>query len=216
MSPLGAVITSQGSFNSPGSLPRTPGCPSAISTSPSGENLMTWWPLSSVPCESVTQTFPSASTWMPWGSTKSPAPKLARISPVSRWNLKIGSTRFSAHPPASPTPPHRSYAQMCPSIGSMSTPAVEPHSRPSGRSTQSAMTVGFGFGSSSAGSSMGLGSMGVASTSADSSAPSSAAQPAAHSRPASNAGVEIRETMRLLMTVPRGFGPWCVPRPGTP
>ena len=72
MSPFGAVITSQGSLNRPGSLPRTPGCPSAISTSPSGLNLMTWCPLSSVPCESVTQTLPSASTWMPWGKNEEP------------------------------------------------------------------------------------------------------------------------------------------------
>ena len=107
--PSGAVITSHGSLKKvPGSLFRTPGSPSVISTSPSGENFTTICPLSSVPWESVIQTSPSSSTWIPCGSTKSPAPKLARISPVSRWNLNTGSTRFSAHPPASAIPPQRS------------------------------------------------------------------------------------------------------------
>ena len=97
----------------------------------------------------MTQTFPSLSTWIPCGVTNRSAPKFASTSPVFRSNLKIGSTglvsQFTLPPDAVPAA-HRSYAQMCPSIGSMSIPAVVPHSLPSGRSPQFVVTVGFGFG----------------------------------------------------------------------
>ena len=49
--------------------------------------------------------------------------------------------------------------------------------------------------------------MGVASTSADSFSASCAHPAAVHSRLAGIASVRIRETMRLLMTAPCGFGP---------
>ena len=87
---------------------------------------------------------------MPWGLTKTPAPKLASTSPLFRSNLKIGSTGLLSQltgTPALELAPQRSYAQMCPSIGSMSMPAVEPHSRPSGKVPQFRVTVGAGFGS---------------------------------------------------------------------
>ena len=82
-----------------------------------------------------------------------PPPKLASTSPVFRSNLKIGSTGLLSQLTGVPAPnvpaPQRSYAQMCPSIGAMSIPAVEPHSRPSGSVPQFAVTVGAGFGSPS-------------------------------------------------------------------
>ena len=88
---------------------------------------------------------------MPCGVTMRPLPKLASTSPVFRSNLKIGSTGLESHVMGAPAPnvpaPQRSYAQMWPSIGSMSIPAVEPHSRPSGNVPQFAVTVGAGFGS---------------------------------------------------------------------
>ena len=173
---------------------------------------MTWCPLSSVPCESVTQTLPSASTWMPWGSTKSPRSEAGHdlaglaVELEDRVDEVLGTSARQPHAAATGRTPRCARRS-----GRCRRPRSSPIRARRGGPTQSAMTVGFGFGRSSAGSSMGLGSMGVASTSADSSAPSGA-QPAAHSRPANNAGVEIRETMRLLMTAPRGFGPW--PPPG--
>ena len=67
-----------------------------------------------------------------------------------RSNLKIGSTRLLSQLTGAPSPklpaPQRSYAQMCPSFGSISMPAVDPHSLPEGNSPQLAITVGAGFG----------------------------------------------------------------------
>src|SRR2546426_12757806 len=71
-----------------------------------------------------------------------PPPKLVSTLPDARSNLKIGVSVESAHVFV----PQRSYAQTCPS-GPMSTPAVDPHVRPSGSCPQPFMTVGFGFGS---------------------------------------------------------------------
>ena len=69
-----------------------------------------------------------------------------------RSNLKIGSTgllsQLTPGPPAEPDA-QRSYPQTCPSVGSMSRPAVEPHSRSAGRVAQLPIRVGFGFGSPS-------------------------------------------------------------------
>src|SRR5262245_20326470 len=86
---------------------------------------------------------------MPCGVTMRPLPKFASTSPVLRSNLKIGSTglvsqltRSSASAPA----PQRSYAQMLPSIGSISIPAEEPHIRPSGSLPQFAVIIGAGLG----------------------------------------------------------------------
>src|SRR3990172_4239539 len=82
-----------------------------------------------------------------------PPPKLASVSPVFRSNLKIGSTGLLSQLTGAPAPklpaPQRSYAQMCPSFGSMSTPALEPHCRPSGSVPQFLVTFGAGFGNPS-------------------------------------------------------------------
>ena len=106
MSPLGAMTTSHGWLNWPGPRPATPASPRRINSSPSGLNLITWWPLvpSSLPSQSVTHTLPSPSTWKPCGVTNRPAPKLVMTSPVWRLNLNTGS-RCGAFSQACRSPP---------------------------------------------------------------------------------------------------------------
>src|SRR5947207_11106180 len=71
-----------------------------------------------------------------------PQRKCSSGLPVLRSNLRIGSAFDVAHALA----PRLSYAQTLPS-GPMSTPAVEPHIRPSGSSPQFFTIVGLGLGS---------------------------------------------------------------------
>src|SRR5688500_2222259 len=89
---------------------------------------------------------------MPCGVTITPLPKFASTLPVWRSNLKIGSTGLfsqSTGPPPAVPAPQRSYAQTCPSLGSMSSPAEVPHFRPAGSSPQFLVTLGAGFSSPS-------------------------------------------------------------------
>ena len=150
ISPLGAVTMSHGVLSTgPVPSPATPGWPSVSKSSPAGLSLMTTWPFPVVagssgvgPRASVTHTFPSASTCRPCGKRKRPAPILATTRPAGSI-LRIGSRSD----PAQLFEPHRSIAQTCRPSGSMSTPAVDPHVRPSGSSTQPSV-VEYGLGRS--------------------------------------------------------------------
>src|SRR5579863_6908436 len=139
MSPLGATTTSDGMLNVSGPLPATPALPSVSRTFPSGENLKTWCPFPSFPWPSVTHTLPSLSAKMPWGNTNMPAPKLFSSLPEVS-NSRIGAS----FEPAQELAPHRSATQIW-SWASTSTPAVDPHVRPSGSLAQSEM-VRYGLG----------------------------------------------------------------------
>ena len=148
MFPSASVTTSHGVWSSgPRPSPAEPGRPSVRRTSPSGLSLIATCPIPALaglsgfgPWASVTQMFPSLSTWIPCGKRKSPAPIAVTTFP-SGSILRIGSRSE----PAQELPPHRSIAQMCLPSGSMSTPAVDPHWRPLGRSTQlSSLSYGSG------------------------------------------------------------------------
>src|SRR5580704_8550396 len=143
MSPLGATTTSVGAPNVSEPVPLTPALPSVIKTLPSGLSLKTCKPL--VPSfdasSSVTHTLPCLSTKKPWGNTNIPAPQCLNSLPEVS-NSRIGSSFESPQLFA----PHRSYAHMFPS-GPMSTPAVDPHFRPSGNCAQF-VTVWYGLGGS--------------------------------------------------------------------
>jgi hypothetical protein len=139
MSPLGATRTADGALNSSGPLPATPALPSRINTRPSGLNLKTWWPFPSLPSPSVTQTLPSRSTCSPCGNKNSPSPK-AFTSVPDESNLRIGGKLDPSQANGAPgfmsdggaNAPHRSATQTLVPSTSMSTPLVEPHSRPAG------------------------------------------------------------------------------------
>src|SRR5512145_204169 len=102
MSPLGAVTTLVGSVKASGGLPAVPGLPIVSSTLPSGLNLTTVWPFalsagyllrsrSFALLASTTHTLPSASTWILWGKTNMPAPKLVTRFPDES-NLSTGGS----------------------------------------------------------------------------------------------------------------------------
>src|SRR5205823_1108333 len=134
ISPFGPTMTSEGRLKVSGPSPATPALPSVISTLPSGLNLKTWWPLPSFPSPSVTHTFPSLSTQMPWGNTNMPAPKLLKSLPDGS-NSRMGD-RFE---PAQLFAPHRSATHMR-SFESTSTAAVDPQLLPSGSFAQPSTT----------------------------------------------------------------------------
>src|SRR5713226_3013491 len=155
ISPLGANATAFGWLSMFGPEPATPAVPSVINIFPSGENLNTWWPLPSLPWLSVTHTFPSASTLMPWGMTMSPPPKLCSTFPVSS-NSQTGSSLESAQDAAiKPFTPHLSATQMWLRL-STATPPVEPKVRPSGILNQP-LTVRYGLGAELIGGPVGTG-----------------------------------------------------------
>src|SRR5713101_4838864 len=139
ISPFGATKTADGALNSSGPLPATPTLPSVSNTLPSGLNLKTWWPFPSLPRPSVTHTLPSRSTWMPCGKSSSPAPKLFTSLPDES-NLRIGGRFEPSQANGVPgfmsdggaNAPQRSAIQTLVPSGSISTPLVEPHVRPSG------------------------------------------------------------------------------------
>src|SRR6185436_14894802 len=141
MSPfVGSVTTSFGSVRASGGFPLTPGFPSVIRILPSGLNLTTTLPFLSSPGyflsssglavrASATHTFPSRSTWIPWGHTNIPPPKLLISLPDSS-NLWTGFALVPRQPGAVPGE-HRSVAHTdLPSL-SMATPLEPPHGRPS-------------------------------------------------------------------------------------
>src|SRR5688500_13817770 len=79
-------------------------------------------------------------------------PIAASSLPVRRSNLSTGSTGLfsqSTGPPPAVPAPQRSYAQMLPSFGSTSIPALVPHVRPAGSSPQFLVTFGVGLGNPS-------------------------------------------------------------------
>src|SRR3984957_889285 len=144
MSPFGATSTADGALNSSGPLPATPALPSRISSLPSGLNLMTCWPLPSLPRPSVTQTLPSWSTCRPWGNRNMPAPNAFTSWPEAS-NLRIGSSFEPSQANGTPgfkfdggaNAPQRSATQTLAPSRSTSTPAVEPQVRPAGILPQS-------------------------------------------------------------------------------
>src|SRR6266699_1563020 len=88
-------------------MPLSPALPSFNSTLPSGENLMTCWPLPSLVWKSAAQTLPSLSTAMAWALANSPAPKFLIVLPSgARW--KIGAALDLEHPSS----PQRSNTQI--------------------------------------------------------------------------------------------------------
>src|SRR5512147_2743049 len=93
-----------------------------------------------VQAQSVTQTFPSRSTWSPWGVRNIPAPKLRIRVPVeSKWRMG------SRVEPEQVLVPHRSATQTLRPSGAISTPEVEPQVRPAGiRAHPSIVRQGLG------------------------------------------------------------------------
>src|SRR6266436_6001325 len=131
MSPLGAISASEGALKWLPSVPVTPGVPSVMSTLPSGENLMTVWPLpglpslGAMPTPSVTQTLPSLSTVTPCGRTNILAPNVIATLPDASY-LVIGSMfEFSQVLPPQRSNTHR----LLPSLSS-AKPGVDPKFRP--------------------------------------------------------------------------------------
>src|SRR5262245_30555315 len=140
MSPFDATATSDGWLKVSLSLPVTPALPRVRSCFPSGLNLITWWPLPSLPRASVTQTLPSGSTWMPWGNTKRPPAKLFTSLPSAsnlRSTARLESPQLFA--------PHLSATQIDRPSRSISTALVDPQVRPSGILAQPS-TVEYGLG----------------------------------------------------------------------
>src|SRR5207249_10752968 len=99
----------------------------------------------SLPRASVTQTFPLPSTWMPWGNTNRPAPKLVLSRPDSSNSRTTGRLE-----PAQVFAPHLSATQMDLPSRSTSTALVAPHARPAGIFAQPS-TVRYGLGGALAG-----------------------------------------------------------------
>src|SRR5207245_1153624 len=129
----------EGWLNSSGPSPVTPAFPSASSSFPSRLNLKTWCPFPSRPRASVTQTFPSRSTSMPWGKTNTPAAKLFLSRPDSSNSRTAGRLE-----PAQVLAPHLSATQMDRPSGATSTALVAPQVRPSGIFAQPS-TVRYGL-----------------------------------------------------------------------
>ena len=145
MSPLGAVMTSFGSLNVSAPVPATPALPSCQQHLAVGLNLNTWCPSYRLCCaarrsprrclrgrrgaHAGTQTCRRRSS-------RGPCPTPVEFEDRSAVEFE----------PSHEFAPQRSYAQTWPS-GPMSTPAVDPHVRPSGSIAQFFTTFGFGFGS---------------------------------------------------------------------
>src|SRR5882762_11767345 len=150
----GSVTTSVGSVRASGGLPLTPGFPRVMRILPSGLNLTTTLPLSFSPGNllrssglgaraSVTQTFPSRSTWMPGGQTNIAPPKLLISFPDSS-NLWTGFALVPRQPGVVPGE-HRSVAHTDLPSRSMATPLDPPHGLASIVSWPQSRMTRYGF-----------------------------------------------------------------------